>query len=57
MINFYKITKKSNGKQIIVMTEYTLEQVQAYYRNIQLQVDVVRQSNPTKEEVLHACSL
>ena len=52
-----KRVKNSNGKQIILISDYNLSQVQDYYDNMHMQVSIAEYYNPSAEEVLHAIPL
>lgn len=55
MSNFFKVTNEDN-KQIIVITDMTLEQVKTYYAGKHIKV-YIEHCVPTKEEVLQAVPL
>lgn len=56
MSNFFKVTNNEDNKQIIVITDMTLEQVQTYYAGKHIQV-YIEHCVPTQEEVLQAVPL
>lgn len=54
MTNFFRVTKDS--KQIIIITDYNLKQVQEYYAKKGLVVQIER-CIPSREEILSAVPL
>lgn len=55
MTNFFKVTN-SDGKQIIVITDYDIKQIQEYYAKKQITVQI-ESCIPSKEEVLQAIAI
>ena len=56
MSNFFKVTNNEDNKQIIVITDMTLTQVQTYYAGKHIKV-YIEPCVPTQEEVLYAVPL